>query len=647
MKNKIVRSICDSLLFKIARVILLCAAGAGMLFSGFAAIEMKESNIDSTPYLESDAFKNNLTGDAHQIVSMYSNGYPEKARAVYSPTASNVQYTLYKQTSSGSLTMIEGNASNQKDTDKYTIEFGVPGEDWNAQGSYWYDGPLSELPEGYTGYRVILHVQKGLPVQDSYRSNWTDYSRMQRLFGNWENAAWIFAACMALFLLVLVMEFIGAGHVRGEEGIRLSRLDRIPFDLVTIAAALLIGGLLPLIYSEVLFHRNGPMTDQIPVMAACLIPPALVFFFWLMSMATRFKSHTLITNNIWYRCWEKLKEILRQYRLPMRIAVVLMLGWIVLAPVVYGTRPTDAAANLLALLIGVFCAVAGVNLLSSHHKLTAAAEAIAAGNTEYRISDDAMKHMYGSFHRQAEALNSISDGLAIAIDKATRSERMKTELITNVSHDIRTPLTSIISYTDLLQKEHTEDQEKEYLDALMRQSKRLKKMTEDIVEASKASSGALKAELTAVNMQELLEQALAEYDGKLNEKNIQPVLQVSEEKLMAVADGKLLWRVLSNLLSNAEKYAMEGTRVFLSADRKDKEVVISVKNVSREPLNISAEELMERFVRGDESRHSEGSGLGLNIAKSLTELMGGTFSLAIDGDLFRADIRLKEAVFTA
>lgn len=647
MKNRIVRSICDSLLFKIVGVILLCAAGAGMLFSGFAAIEMKESNIDSTPYLESDAFKNNLTGDAHQIVSMYSNGYPEKARAVYSPTASNVQYTLYKQTSSGSLTMIEGNASNQKDTDKYTIEFGVPGEDWNAQGSYWYDGPLSELPEGYTGYRVILHVQRGLPVQDSYRSNWTDYSRMQRLFGNWENAAWIFAACMALFLLVLVMEFIGAGHVRGEEGIRLSWLDRIPFDLVTIAAALLIGGLLPLIYSEVLFHRNGPMTDQIPVMAACLIPPALVFFFWLMSMATRFKSHTLITNNIWYRCWEKLKEILRQYRLPMRIAVVLMLGWIVFAPVFYGTQPTYAAANLLALLIGAVCAVAGVNLLLSHHKLTAAAEAIASGNTEYRISDDAMKHMYGSFHRQAEALNSISDGLAIAIDKATRSERMKTELITNVSHDIRTPLTSIISYTDLLQKEHTEDQEKEYLDALMRQSKRLKKMTEDIVEASKASSGALKAELTAVNMQELLEQALAEYDGKLNEKNIQPVLQVSEEKLMAVADGKLLWRVLSNLLSNAEKYAMEGTRVYLSADRKDKEVVISVKNVSREPLNISAEELMERFVRGDESRHSEGSGLGLNIAKSLTELMGGTFSLAIDGDLFRADIRLKEAVFTA
>ena len=134
MKNRIVRSICDSLLFKIAGVILLCAAGAGILFSGFAAIEMKENNIIiGTPYLESDAFKNNLTGDAHQIVNMYSNGYPEEARAVYSPTASNVQYTLYKQTSSGSLTMIEGNASNQKDTDKYTIEFGVPSEDWNAQ----------------------------------------------------------------------------------------------------------------------------------------------------------------------------------------------------------------------------------------------------------------------------------------------------------------------------------------------------------------------------------------------------------------------------------------------------------------------------------------------------------------------------------
>ena len=247
-------------------------------------------------------------------------------------------------------------------------------------------------------------------------------------------------------------------------------------------------------------------------------------------------------------------------------------------------------------------------------------------------------------HQLADSLNSIGEGMKIAVRDQMKAERMQAALITNVSHDLKTPLTSIISYADLLQKEHTTEQEKEYLEVLSRQSQRLKRLSEDIVEASKASSGMIRAEITDVSLKELSEQAAAEYQEKLEQAEVELIMDLKPENPVVKADGRLLWRVLSNLLSNVVKYAQPGTRSYFSSREEIPGMItISLKNTSREQLNIEPEELMERFVRGDNSRHSEGSGLGLSIARSLTETMGGTFRLSIQGDLFIAEITLPMA----
>ncbi len=259
------------------------------------------------------------------------------------------------------------------------------------------------------------------------------------------------------------------------------------------------------------------------------------------------------------------------------------------------------------------------------------------GNFEQKVDT---KKMLFDFKEHGNDLNSIGDGMAIAVEQRMRSERLKTELITNVSHDIKTPLTSIINYVDLLQKDHSKEQQTEYLAILQRQSQRLKKLTEDLVEASKASTGNLTVSLVPTNIGELINQALGEYLEKMESGKLEPVVALPHEELPVLADGKLLWRVLDNLFNNVCKYALAGTRVYIEVKQTAQKTVVSVKNISREPLNVEAEELMERFVRGDSSRHTEGSGLGLNIARSLVELQKGDFRLYVDGDLFKAEILL-------
>lgn len=225
-----------------------------------------------------------------------------------------------------------------------------------------------------------------------------------------------------------------------------------------------------------------------------------------------------------------------------------------------------------------------------------------------------------------------------------KSERFKAELITNVSHDLKTPLTSIINYVNLLKMEEVENPKaREYIEVLDRKSQRLKKLTEDLVEASKASTGVLTVNREKIGMCQLVDQALGEYEEKLEARKLTVVPSLPEGETYVYADGRHLWRVIDNLLGNCAKYAMEGTRIYLELVRGKGQVTLSIKNISRDPLNVPPERLMERFVRGDESRTTEGSGLGLSIARSLTELQGGTFELAVDGDLFKATVTMPQS----
>ena len=268
-------------------------------------------------------------------------------------------------------------------------------------------------------------------------------------------------------------------------------------------------------------------------------------------------------------------------------------------------------------------------------KLMDSASRMSKGDLNIKVDE---KHMVGAFSQFAQSLNSLADATVLAAKRQFKSERMKTELITNVSHDIKTPLTSIINYVDLLEKAQTEQERKEYLEVLDRQSQRLKKLIDDLMEMSKASTGNMSVFITQVDGVESVNQALGEFADKLDRANLIPVFRHEEPFMPMMADGKLVWRVLSNLLGNAVKYALPGTRLYIDLTRLEGKVVLSVKNISREELNVDSEELMERFVRGDDSRNTEGSGLGLNIAKSLMELQKGELQLLVDGDLFKVTL---------
>lgn len=266
-------------------------------------------------------------------------------------------------------------------------------------------------------------------------------------------------------------------------------------------------------------------------------------------------------------------------------------------------------------------------------KLKTAGKCMADGDLEHKIDE---KGLFLDLREHAENLNSISEGMSKAVEDKMKSERFKTELITNVSHDIKTPLTSIINYVDLLAAEEIEDEKiREYIEVLDRQAGRLKKLTDDLVDASKAAAGTVKLDMAPCRASVLMMQACGEYDSKMKEKHLTLITDIDDENVDIMADGKSMWRIFDNILNNICKYSQPETRVYQSLEKREDKVVITYKNTSGYQLNISEEELMERFVRGDSSRHTEGSGLGLSIARNLARLQGGNLTINIDGDLFK------------
>ena len=437
-------------------------------------------------------------------------------------------------------------------------------------------------------------------------------------------------AVLALFFFCFSMA--SAGHWAGHEGIHLTWLDKIPADvwLLVLLCTFFIGW-------EAFYYEWGRV-----FFCAALVPLVLLF---LCAFAAQCKAGTVLRSALIARIARFLWRIVRSLFLGLwRIAKSLPLIWkTALAGLIlvfiesvlfmqdyYGTLAAPFLALKLAELLAVL--YVAVNLRT----LQKGGEKLANGDFSSPIDT---KYLIGDFKRYGQELNDVQSGLEQAVQEQMKAEHLKTELITNVSHDIKTPLTSIVNYVDLLKKEDIPSPEaREYIAVLDRQSHRLKKLTEDLVEASKASSGALNVELQPTDVNVLLSQIEGEYQERLAACHLTLVTQPPAPGTMIQADSRLLSRVMDNLVSNVCKYAMENTRVYVTAAVRDGQAVISFKNVSRDELNISPDELMERFVRGDASRHSEGSGLGLSIARSLVQLQGGTFALSIDADLFRADI---------
>lgn len=436
-------------------------------------------------------------------------------------------------------------------------------------------------------------------------------------------------AALALFFFCFLMA--SAGHWAGHEGIHLTWLGKIPADvwLIVLLCVFCIGW-------NAFYYEWGRV-----FFCAALVPLALLF---LCAFAAQCKAGTVLRSALIARIARFLWRIVRSLFLGLwRIARNLPLLW--------KTALVMAGVFFLEMLFvlagygsvdGIFVIMKAVELLAALYialnlrALQKGGEKLARGDFSSPIDT---KYLIGDFKRYGQELNDVQSGLEQAVQEQMKAEHLKTELITNVSHDIKTPLTSIVNYVDLLKKEDIPSPEaREYIAVLDRQSHRLKKLTEDLVEASKASSGVLNVDLQPTDVNVLFSQIEGEYQERLAACQLTLVTQPPAPGTVIRADSRLLSRVMDNLVSNICKYALPSTRVYVVSTLSREAVTISFKNVSRDELNISPDELMERFVRGDASRHTEGSGLGLSITRSLVQLQGGRFDLAIDADLFRADI---------
>lgn len=444
-------------------------------------------------------------------------------------------------------------------------------------------------------------------------------------------------------VLLLVAVCSGAGHKNGDSAIVLNPVDKIPFDVfltVTVSTSILLFLLFIAMLEEV---PEMLLTTAIPI--AAVISALIVWT--IASLAARLKEGHLIRNLLISRIlrwiWKGIKGIwnaLARFfaKIPTIPVISIIVGILVVINGIAMLSCIDYngfTAMLLFIeipLSAVFTILTAVQIQT----VKKGAKAIADGDLTHRI---ATTGMIGSLKECANDMNRIHEGLNNAVTERMKSEKMKTDLISNVSHDLKTPLTSIINYVDLLNKEPAQTETaKEYLAVLARQSARLKKLTEDIIEASKASSGAISLNIGRCNLTTLLEQAVGEYEERMKQANLETVLLVPDEPVEIWADGQKLWRIFDNLLNNIRKYSKAGTRAYLNLYRENETARIVFRNISEAPLNIPAEELMERFVRGDSSRNSEGSGLGLSIAQGLTELQQGAFELNIDGDLFKVTL---------
>ncbi len=461
------------------------------------------------------------------------------------------------------------------------------------------------------------------------------------LVENRNTLIWLTAVLFVLCLALVIFLLCAAGHKEGVEGIHLNWVDRIPLDLY-LALALAIGSCVLMLGIDATGVDFVPAAILLTILLALAV---LLVMSVLMTLSTRFKSGAFWKNTLVYRCLCLLfrmgkglkdglsycaKHLHLYWQAGLIFAGVTLLEFLVVAA--FGSE-SICVIWFLAKLVETPLLVL---ILISLQKLKAGGEALAEGNLNASVD---LRHMYGVLKHHGENLNSIAQGMQKAVQQQLKSERFRTDLITNVSHDIKTPLTSIVNYVDLLKKEDVQPEKaKEYIAVLDRQSARLKKLTEDLVEASKASSGTLPVHLEAVDVNVLLSQVSGEYQSRFELCKLEPIVKLSSEDPQILADGKLLWRVFDNLLSNICKYAMPGTRVYFTSEVQDGRVSISFKNISNYPLDITADELLERFVRGDSSRSTEGSGLGLSIAQSLTGLQKGTFDLVVDGDLFKANL---------
>lgn len=593
----------------------------------------------------------------------------------YSMEHSNVRYLIEKQV--GEETQYYSNMPAESsdretvqkmmrdyDTQEKTAEplagkfiYYSPGDMRYVTNTSIEENTISKILQSYDyaypeSVKIWIGVDTSYPAADAFRQG------REYLPNLW---MWLVAAivCGLLYLILFVYQTVMAGREYDEEGVKrisLNAFDRIPTEaalLIAFGVALLALWILVVVTelagcdpTDIEYLREAVHQDWfVATLLGIVFVSDMVFTFFFYSLIRRIKAGMLFKNSYLYRLLLKLKEfawkvydnggIVMRTWVPYGVFMVFnlfMLLWAV-----------DAGNLLLVVFACAIDMIVGVLLYKDAKErqgIVEGIETIAGGEVEHQIDTE---DLHGDNKVLANSVNSIGKGIKEAVEISMKDERMKADLITNVSHDIKTPLTSIINYVDLLKRERVDNEKvQNYIRVLDEKSQRLKQLTDDLVEASKITSGNISYHFERINLTELMNQTIGEFSEKFETKNLMTVMNVNTRNVVIEADSRRIWRVMENLFNNVYKYAMPGTRVYVTMDKRESEnqdgaeqIEISIKNISENPLNCKPEELTERFIRGDESRTTEGSGLGLSIAKNLTIAQKGNFEIQLDGDLFK------------
>ena len=517
----------------------------------------------------------------------------------------------------------------------YDMENKEFGTDIKKLATYFFESANTQMYWPTDHVILIIGVDTQFSAMDDLHYASEEYHQMYP----WIKTA-ITTALISLigWILTLIYLTLAAGRRVDDDEIHLNTFDKIKTEILFIGFIAIAAELIFIIIrvSDQEWELSGLLAASGTV---SLVMDALFLTFYL-SIVKLMKAECLWKNSFvyWLRVGILKTMQNRKATTNMILAFVghLIICFLLAMGAFYYRR------KVFAILLVIFCAWEGYLLLKQSvekYRIMEGVKRIKEGALDTKINLD---EIHGENRMLAEDINNIGSGLEYAVEESTKNERMKADLITNVSHDIKTPLTSIVNYVNLLKREDIENERaKDYIRILDEKAERLKQLIEDLVEASKVSSGNVKLDMQTIDLVEMVYQTAGEFDDKFERKGLTIVTKLPSVPVYICADGRQLYRVIENLYNNVSKYAMENTRVYVEIAAKEEQVIFSIKNVSEKSLaqeNSQVGDLTERFARGDSSRTTEGSGLGLSIAKNLTHLMGGTFDISVDGDLFKATL---------
>ena len=619
--------------------------------------------VKSMIYDKSNIPEINSARDGLNYEIMYTDGENSHKITTSNNLSDNNKYRDYCIIENGAINPLE----NKGIMENFNMYIEDMFENASGEGGYETSIYLSDRAEELwvNYYDDVKDFPKAL-IECSFAVDKTDSGYLNKLHANYEKApsnlsgtkkslSVIVLMCgiyvLVAFVLYLLL-MVQAGHKEKGDKPLLNKSDKLWWDVeVFVAFIACFIAIIPLsqnVYYNWKYEEKTLFKILLVGTGIASLVAVELTVLLSESFARRIKCKTFWKTTLIGKIFYGIKKIINYLLLNVKTSIlVIAFGitsfiWCSMAILgAYNEYTLFVPTLMIIIIIVVVCAFVLI-FFKEYDSITEGTKKISEGNLDYKIEDEYKFKLNRSLK---ESINNIGDGLSKAVAESVKNERTKTELITNVSHDLKTPLTSIINYVDLLKRENIENEKaKDYIRVLDEKSQRLKQLTEDLVEASKISSGNIKLEFMNLNLNELVQQVNGEFAERFESRNLDLICILQPEPLLIRADSRRIWRVLENLYVNVCKYAMPGTRVYVDAIKKDGKIQFSIKNISENPLNFQADELTERFIRGDVSRSTEGSGLGLSIAKNLTVLQHGSFNIYLDGDLFKVTITFDEAV---